>query len=66
MQSTLSSLNRYAASVSKEMKKQPDAKKISSNHVKNTSMKLSYKMQEVKDEQMGILLHYKNLTLEIA
>jgi hypothetical protein len=23
-------------------------------------------MQEVKDEQMGILLHYKNRTLEIA
>jgi len=48
------------------MKKQPDAKKIFYNHFKNTSMKLSYKMQGVRDKQMGILLHYKNLTLEIA
>jgi hypothetical protein len=28
-------------------------------------MKLSYKMQGVRDEQMGILLYYKNLALEI-
>jgi len=48
------------------MKKQHDSEKISSNHFKNTSMKLSYKMQGAKDEQMWILLYYKNLTLEIA
>jgi hypothetical protein len=48
------------------MKKQHDAKKISSNHFESTSMKLSYKMQGGKDEQIGILLHYTNLTLEIA
>jgi len=27
---------------------------------------MGYEVQEGRDEQIGILLHYKNLTLEIA
>jgi hypothetical protein len=54
MQLTPLSLGCYAASVSKEIKKKPDRRKIFSHHFESTLTKLSYKIQEGMSEQMRV------------